>query len=62
MLMKHASAVVTDIGGMTSHAAVVCRELGKPCVVSTRVATQAIKTGDRVTVDSVSGTVTILKS
>jgi len=56
-LMRRASAVVTDAGGMTSHAAIVSRELGIPCVVGTREATRRLRTGDEVTVDGREGTV-----
>ena len=49
-IMKIASAIVTDRGGRTCHAAIVSRELGIPCVVGTNTATHAIKTGDKVTV------------
>ncbi|MFA6354291.1 MAG: phosphoenolpyruvate synthase [Candidatus Paceibacterota bacterium] len=51
-IMKIASAIVTDKGGRTSHAAIVSRELGIPCVVGTENATQKIKTGDKITVDT----------
>ncbi len=51
-IMKIASAIVTDKGGRTSHAAIVSRELGIPCVVGTGNATQKIKTGDKITVDT----------
>ena len=54
------AATVTDIGGMMSHAAIVCREYGLPAVTGTGSATAAIKTGQRVRVDGSSGTVTIL--
>ena len=57
MLMRQASAIVTDVGGLMSHAAVVSRELGKPCIVNTRVATKALKTGDMVEVDVKTGIV-----
>ena len=50
-IMKIASAIVTNKGGRTSHAAIVSRELGIPCVVGTENATRKIKTGDLVTVD-----------
>jgi pyruvate,water dikinase len=50
--MKMASAIVTDKGGITSHAAIVSRELNIPCVVGTEVATQVMKTGKDYTVDS----------
>ena len=53
-------ATVTDIGGIMSHAAIVCREYGIPAVVGTGGATAEIKTGDRIRVDGTSGTVTIL--
>ena len=53
-------AAVTDIGGMMSHAAIVCREYGLPAVTGAGSATTAIRTGQRVRVDGSSGTVTIL--
>ena len=51
-IMKMASAIVTDKGGRTSHAAIVSRELGIPCVVGSENATKKIKTGDKLTVDT----------
>lgn len=57
-LMRRASAVITDAGGMTSHAAIVSRELGIPCIVGARDATTQLTTGMQVTVDGVAGTVT----
>ena len=54
-------AAVTDIGGLTSHAAIVCREYGVPSVTGTGVATSAIKTGDTIKVDGDTGVVTIIK-
>ena len=53
--MKMASAIVTDKGGITSHAAIVSRELNIPCVVGTEIATQVMKTGQEYTVDSRNG-------
>lgn len=53
-LMKKAVAIVTDSGGLTSHAAIVSRELGVPCVVGTKIATQVLKNGDMVEVDATS--------
>jgi pyruvate,water dikinase len=53
-------ATVTDIGGMMSHAAIVCREYGLPAVVGTGFATSSLRTGQRVRVDGDSGAVTIL--
>jgi pyruvate,water dikinase len=54
------TACVCDTGGSLTHAAIVSREYGIPCVVGTAVATQAIKTGDRVRVDGRAGTVQVL--
>jgi pyruvate,water dikinase len=56
-IMRIASAIVTDEGGKTSHAAIVSRELGIPCVVGTLKATKVLKTGQEVTVDCTSGSV-----
>ena len=53
--MKIASAIVTDKGGVTSHAAIVSRELNIPCVVGTENASQVMKTGQKYTVDSRNG-------
>ena len=55
--MKRAAAIVTDEGGMTSHAAIVSRELGIPAVVGTRNATKTLKPGETVTVDGKRGMV-----
>ena len=56
-LMRRAAAVVTDAGGMTSHAAIVSRELGIPCIVGTRTATSTLTDGMMVTVNARDGTV-----
>lgn len=53
-------ATVTDIGGMMSHAAIVCREYGLPAVTGTGSGSSRIKTGDRIKVDGNTGKVTIL--
>lgn len=53
--MKKAAAIITDTGGVTSHAAIVSREMGIPCVVGTGTATHVLKTGQVVTVDGVEG-------
>jgi pyruvate,water dikinase len=55
------SALVVDIGSALSHAAVVARELGLPCVVNTRSGTRDLRTGDLVRVDGTAGTVTVLE-
>jgi len=59
-LFPRAAAVITDIGGSLSHAAIVARELGIPAVVGCGDATIRLKTGDRVRVDGSAGTVTLL--
>jgi phosphohistidine swiveling domain-containing protein len=59
-IMFISSALVVDMGGPISHAAVVARELGMPCVVNTRTGTRDIRTGDRLRVDGTSGRVEIL--
>jgi pyruvate,water dikinase len=55
--MKRASAIVTDAGGRTCHAAIVSRELGIPCVVGTGNATTSLKNGQVITVDGKNGVV-----
>jgi len=55
--MKKAAAIVTDEGGLTSHAAIVSRELGVPCIVGTGEATKLLKDGNVVTVDGARGVV-----
>jgi len=59
--MKRAAAFVTDEGGLMCHAAIVSREMGKPCIIGTNVATQMLKDGDLVEVDADNGVVRILK-
>ncbi|MEK7169501.1 MAG: phosphoenolpyruvate synthase [Patescibacteria group bacterium] len=54
-IMKIASAIITDKGGRTSHAAIVSRELGIPCIVGAGNATKTLKTGQKVTIDCASG-------
>lgn len=54
-IMKIAAAIVTDKGGRTSHAAIVSRELGIPCIVGAGNATRKLKTGQAVTVDCSGG-------
>lgn len=54
------AATVTDIGGMMSHASIVCREYGLPAVTGTGNASSTIRTGQRLRVDGGAGTVTLL--
>lgn len=56
-LMRKARAMITDHGGMMSHAAIVGREFNLPCIVGTKQATKLLKTGDKVVLDLVRGEV-----
>lgn len=58
--MKKAIAFVTEQGGITSHAAIVAREMKKPCIIGTKIATKVLKDGDLVEVDANKGIVKIL--
>jgi pyruvate,water dikinase len=58
-LMEKAAAIVTDQGGILSHAAIIARELGKPCIVATGNASQILKDGQLVTVNADDGLVTV---
>ncbi len=60
-IMKKAAAFVTDEGGVTSHAAIISRELKKPCVIGTKIATKVLKDGDLVEVDADKGIIKIIK-
>jgi pyruvate, water dikinase len=55
--MQKANAILTDEGGLTSHAAIVSREMGIPCVVGSRFATTTLKEGEVVTIDGYTGRV-----
>ncbi|RJR31586.1 hypothetical protein C4569_01350 [Candidatus Parcubacteria bacterium] len=59
-IMSKAAAIVTDIGGITSHPAIISRELGIPCVVGTKNASSVLKDGMKIAVNGTEGTVTIL--
>ena len=59
-LIKKAAAIITDYGGVLSHAAIVSRELGKPCIVGTQQATLLLKDGDTVEIDSDRGNVYLI--
>jgi len=59
-IFSKVGATVTDIGGMMSHAAIVCREYGLPAVTGTAFGTKTITTGMMIRVDGNEGTVTIL--
>lgn len=56
-IMKKAAAFVTDEGGITCHASIISREMNKPCVIGTKLATQVLMDGDKVEVDANTGVV-----
>lgn len=60
-LIKKASAIVTDEGGLLCHAAIVARELKKPCIIGTKIATHILRDGDFIEVDANKGIVKILR-
>jgi phosphohistidine swiveling domain-containing protein len=60
-IMKKASAFITDEGGITCHAAIISREMNKPCIIGTTNATNILKDGDLVEVDAEKGIVKILE-
>jgi pyruvate,water dikinase len=61
-LFTKMAGLVTDAGGLTSHAAVLAREFGIPAVIGTSSATRTIKDGERIRVNGTSGVVEILKT
>lgn len=60
--IKKAKAIITDVGGILCHAAIVSRELKTPCIIGTKIATQVLKDGYLVEVDANKGLVRILKT
>ena len=61
MAMQRAAAYITDEGGLTCHAAIIAREMKKPCIIGTKIATKVLKDGDFVEVDANKGIVRKLK-
>lgn len=61
MMMGKAAAIVTDLGGVTSHAAIVCRELKIPAVVGAQKATEIFRTGDLIKVNADKGEVCLIE-
>lgn len=59
-LMRNARALITNHGGMMSHAAIVAREFGLPCIVGTKTATKQLKSGDQVVMDLVTGAIQVI--
>jgi phosphohistidine swiveling domain-containing protein len=60
-IMHKAAAFITDAGGILSHAAITARELKKPCIIGTKIATKILKNGDLVEVDANKGIVKKIK-
>lgn len=60
-LMRQAAAIITDEGGITSHAAIVSREMKIPCIIGTKSASKVLKNGQRVELDMQLGIIKILK-
>ncbi len=58
-VMRQVAAIVTEVGGVLCHAAIVSRELGKPCVVGLGGAIHRVKSGDLITVDGSNGEVLV---
>ena len=58
---QRAGAIITDEGGITSHAAIISRELGIPCIIGTKIASHVLKDGQRVEVDAEKGIIRIRK-
>lgn len=58
--MRKAVAFVTDAGGITSHAAIVAREMKKPCIIGAKIATKILKDGDMVELDTKRGNIKII--
>lgn len=56
----NSKAVITDWGGLTSHAAIITRELKNPCIIGTNYATQVLKDGDEIEIDLKNGIITML--
>jgi len=59
--MRKAAAIITDEGGVMCHAAIVAREMNKPCIIGTKIATKVLKDGDLVEVDADKGIIKIIK-
>ena len=59
-LMRKSRAIVTDAGGLLCHAAIVARELAKPCIIGTQIATKVFKDGDMVEVDAEKGVIMLI--
>lgn len=61
-IMKKAAAFVTDEGGITCHAAIVAREMQKPCIIGTKIATRVLRDGDYVEANANNGIIKIVNN
>jgi pyruvate,water dikinase len=59
--MRKAKAFITDEGGVTCHAAIMAREMQKPCIIGTKNASKVLKDGDMVEINTKTGVVRIIK-
>lgn len=59
--MKRAAGFITDEGGVTCHAAIIGREMNKPSIIGTRIATKVLKDGQKIEVDVENGIVRVIK-
>ena len=59
--MRKAAAIITDEGGITSHAAIVARELNKPCIIGVKIATKVLHDGDYIEVNAIKGIIKIIQ-
>ena len=62
LAMRKAAAFVTDQGGITSHAAIIAREMHKPCIIGTKIATSVLNDGDLIEVDATEGEIRLIMS
>lgn len=60
LIMSRAAGIITDLGGVTSHPAIIAREFNVPCIVGTKNATEVIKDGDSLELDANTGLARIL--
>lgn len=60
-VIKKSKVIISDEGGLLCHAAIISREMRKPCIISTKIAAKILKDGDFVEVDADKGVVKILK-
>ena len=62
VFLQKCAAIITNEGGILSHAAIIAREMGKPCIIGTKIATEVFKDGDLVEVNATEGIIRKLDS